>query len=123
MKWSDIAYDFLGAAGDAYARGYYIDYPLLYLNVYRPGEYQPATGSTPLPFLQTVAMPLTSASGTYVVQSASDAPATVAADGSTMSLVYNGIDHLSQAFTASTVAVTGGDPSSVTIYRIPRFVF
>src|SRR5439155_8740842 len=34
MRFSDIEYVFLGDAGDLYARAYYLDYPLLYLNVY-----------------------------------------------------------------------------------------
>jgi hypothetical protein len=51
-NWSLLSFRFLTPAGDSYARNYYLDYPLLYLNVYVGGSTTPVEPSVSLtPYL------------------------------------------------------------------------
>jgi hypothetical protein len=51
-NWSLLSYNYLTPAGDLYARRYYLDYPLLYLNVYDGGSTSPVEPSVSLtPYL------------------------------------------------------------------------
>jgi hypothetical protein len=52
LNWNLLSFHFLTPAGDAYARSYYLDYPLLYLNVYDGPSTTPVEPSVPLtPYL------------------------------------------------------------------------
>ena len=122
--WTDVKYVLLGTLGDTYARSYYIDYPLLFVNVYHTGQI-PTNGQGPsvLPYLTAMTMPVNS---TYTVYAAActggqvSTVLTVNAVDRTMSCT--GVNGLSAAFGANTV-VTTAQTGSVTLYRIRRFVF
>src|SRR5947207_2339762 len=119
--WTDVKYVLLGTLGDTYARSYYIDYPLLFVNVYHTGQI-PTNGQGPsvLPYLTAMTMPVNS---TYTVYAAActggqvSTVLTVNAVDRTMSCT--GVNGLSAAFGANTV-VTTAQTGSVTLYRIRR---
>ena len=122
--WSAVTYVFLGAAGDAYARQYYVDYPLLFLNVFHQG--QPIVigqGSSPLPYLQLGSVPTTGPANRFAIQCLGANSAAVIIDGSTVTVPCNGIDSLSQIFTASSVDAPADASGLFQLYLVPRFVF
>jgi hypothetical protein len=58
FDWQAISYVFLGAAGDSYARGYYLDYSLLYVKVYHQGQpFVVGQGPLLLQYLQVTTLP------------------------------------------------------------------
>ena len=117
-SWSSITYKFLGSYGDSLARGYYMDYPLLYLNIGKPA---PPTGNDPLPYLQIRLLP-TAGYGIYLVQSSQN-PVNLVVDGQTRSISTNGIQSLSPMFWATSIALPQGSTASVNVYVPNRYVF
>ncbi|PYR16295.1 MAG: hypothetical protein DMF98_28235 [Acidobacteria bacterium] len=123
-NWSAISYVFLGTAGDAYVHSHYLDYPLLYLNVYHEGQpFVPGVGNSPLPYLEPVSLPASGVPASYVIACSASASADVVIDGATVLVTCDGIDSLSAVFAASTVAAPGGSPDAFQLGRVTRFVF
>jgi hypothetical protein len=119
QNWSAIAYQFLGTYGDSIARAYYLDYPLLYLNI--PPLPTPGTGNDPLPYLELLSgMP--ASYGIYFIQS-NESPLNVVLDGTLTLLQCNNLDSLSQAIGASSIALPAGSTAQIQVYKALRFVF
>jgi hypothetical protein len=115
---------FLGAAGDSYARGYYLDYPLLYVNVYHQGQpFVVGQGLSPLPYLQATTLPTSGSRAVYLVQCSGSASTVVLIDGTPRQVACDGVDATSGAFYASSVAAPAGIQPSFQLYRLQRFVF
>jgi hypothetical protein len=124
QTWSDITYVFLGAAGDSYARAYYLDYPLLYVNVYHQGDPVIAgQGGPVLVYMNQVPLPVSGSHHIYAVGCTGDQTAPLRVDGSDVTFDCTGVDGLSQVFGASTIEATTGTPASVVIYQPRRYVF
>ena len=124
QRWSDLSYVFLGTAGDYWARNYYLDYPLLFVNVYHAGQSAVAgQGGPVLPYMAEVPMPVSAKYGLYAV-GCSGVTTTVLKIGSVdQSVGCNGVDGLSYVFGASAITPTLlTDPSTKT-YRPRRYVF
>jgi len=119
QNWSAISYQFLGSYGDSIARAYYLDYPLLYLNI--PPLPAPTAGNNPLPYLELLAgMPLVPA--TYYIQSDQN-PLAVLLDGSLASLQCGAVDSLCQGAAVSRIALPAGSTAHIRVYQALRFVF
>lgn len=124
MDWQAISYVFLGEAGDRLAREYYIDYPLLFLNIYPRGtSFVKGTGFSPLPYLEPVQLPRTGPKDWYVLRNFSGAPATVMADGKRKSLDCDGIGGLSQVVEAHSFDIVSSPGGPTQPYRLQRYVF
>jgi hypothetical protein len=124
FDWEAISYVFLSAAGDSYARGYYLDYPLLYVNVYHQGQpFVPGRGPSPLPYLQVTTLPTSSSGAAYSVQCNGSASIEVLIDRTLRQVTCDGVDATSGAFYASSVATPAGTQPSFQLYRLQRFVF
>ena len=124
FDWQAISYVFLGAAGDSFARGYYLDYPLLYVNVYHQGQpFVVGQGPSPLPYLQVATLPTSGSRAVYLVQCSGSASAVVLIDGTPRQVACDGVDATSGSFFASSVAVPAGMQPSFQLYRLQRFVF
>jgi hypothetical protein len=119
QSWSDITYVFLGSYGSGYANSYYIDYPLLYLTVFQPGEVF-TSGNSLLPYLTEIGPSATGAVKSYLVANSGQMQAVVQLDGTSITLDVNGIDHTSKIVTGSNVAVQGSDTQ---LYRVDRYLF
>jgi hypothetical protein len=123
LQWTAIVYVWQTAAADAYVRGYYIDYPLLFLNVFHSGESfsepeDPAIG----PYLETMNSSVIDDRNVYLLRcAAGTTSATVAIDGASTPVSCSALNRYSAAFYATTVEVAPG--SGVTLYRLRRFVF
>lgn len=119
--WSAIDYVTLGDRGDLHARQYYLDYPLLFLNIDRPDQpMEMGEGSSPLPFLAQKSLPLVQEPGIYFVRATGES-ASVIIDGREGTLLLDGIDSLSHAFSASSVA--SSTPQGLQLLSPNRFVF
>jgi hypothetical protein len=124
QQWGDLTYVFLGPDGDLYAQDYYLDYPLLFLNVYGPGEDPvPGQGEPVLPYFLEVALPISGSHTVYAVGCTGEQTAVLAIDGVEQTVDCSGVDGLSPVFGASTIAPTGGTSGSVKVYQPRRFQF
>jgi len=122
MSFGQISYQYLTPSGDAYVEAYYIDYPLLFLNVYQPN-------STVLSQSQPSVQPYFDQMGEsvdapernyYAVQCASGyESATATWDGSAQT--YACVNGFTPVFGAASIAL--GDPSGASVWRLHRFVF
>ena len=123
QKWDAIEYKFLGAFGDTMARAYYLDYPLLYLNVYHEQDtFQPGQGYSPLEFLEEVPLPV-SALGLYVLRSRTVSRTTVLINGSRSTVYFNGIDSTSPVIYANSISILSGTRGGTRAFAVKRFVF
>jgi hypothetical protein len=123
-NWTTISYVYAGPEGDAHARGYYLDYPLLFVNVYRQGQTTvPGQGQPIAAYLNEAALPTDGASQAYVVQCQQSATTRVLVDGLERTMACTGADATSPVFWASSVALPEGSESWFRLYRVPRFVF
>jgi hypothetical protein len=119
QRWNDISYVFLGPYGDRYARAYYIDYPLLYLNVHHwPDAVVP--GVSPLAYYEEVSVP-TTGKAFYAAQCTGQTDLLV--DNRLTKVSCNGVQGLSGAFLAWGI----GDPDpavdSFKVFKLRRYVF
>jgi hypothetical protein len=118
-NWSAISYQSVGSYGFAIAKHYYIDYPLLYLNI----PPLPALGaeSNPVPYLVSSPMP-SGEPGIYLAQ-CSPSPTVLLVDGSPKSIACEAASSLSPMFIATTVALPPDSSSSIQFYHPVRNVF
>jgi hypothetical protein len=123
-NWTAISYVFLGQALDALARDYYLDYPLLFVNVYHPGdEYRPGVGGTIVPFLVPVAGDYSGERRGLAVRCQGSTTAEAIVDGRLTEVACNAADGFSSVFYASTVTAPGQTEKPFAVYLVPRFVF
>jgi hypothetical protein len=115
LAWSDVTYDFLAPAGNAYVAAHYIDYPLLYLNVGVGG-----TPPSPALYLLEQSTPV-STSGIYVVGCEGQAQTSAIVDGNTITVSCPGPATTSSAFNAGSIAVPPG--GALRVFTLRRFVF
>jgi len=124
QRWGDVSYQFLGALGDLYVRNYYLDYPLLFLDVLHDGAaIVPGKGVTVLPFMERLSLPASGDFAPYAARCAGDSTASLNIDGVDQSLDCRNVDGFSFVFGASTVAVGVQTAPLINLYRPRRFVF
>jgi hypothetical protein len=124
FDWTALAFDWLTPAGDAYARGYYLDYPLLFLTLYHAGTpIVVGAGASPAPYFETVPVPVGGAPQFYAVRcDAGAAQTTAVIDGVQTTVQCLGVDRISNVFRAGAVSAVPGGPAFQTL-RLRRFVF
>ena len=125
QTWDKIEYVFLGEKGGTYAKNYFIDYPLLYLNVYHEGALiVPDQGLSILPYFTRVSLPEIGY-GEFAIRSPAQYTVTYvdAVNGNKLCTVdCDGVDFFSHVFIAWSVAVPDGE-SGFELYRPNRYVF
>jgi hypothetical protein len=120
MNFSDVTFQFLGR-GDSIARNYYIDYPLLFLNVYSGGaEMEAAEAASSLPFMEPVPIPVI-AQSVYALQGTAGGSVRAMVDGVDVALPCDVVDGLTYIFAAGLISRSEGP--APTLYRPRRFVF
>lgn len=121
-NWTGVTYELLGTAGNLYATSYYLDYPLLFLNIAEePMVF--GVGNSPLPYLEEITLPVAGLPQPYIVRCAGSTTTQVVLDGSLTDVACTGIDSLSPVFYASSVSAPSASPASFQLYRLRRFVF
>ena len=122
-NWSAITYELLSDGGDGYVRSYYLDYPLLFANVYHQGQILVLGQGVPvLPFLEPAGLPSVDAVQTFVIRCASPTVVNATIGGVAQDLPCNGVDWLTPGFIGSVAAPSAGQPV-FWLYRVPRSVF
>jgi hypothetical protein len=116
-SWSSIQYVQLGSVGDYFARNYYIDYPLLYLNLDPTPVWR-----DPKPYMTAVSPPSGTTTATYAISSDHN-PVTVLVNGKSVTMNIAADTGLSGLFTARTIALPAGSPATIQVYRLNRAVF
>jgi hypothetical protein len=124
-RWSDISYVFLGPDGDHWVRSYYIDYPLLFVNVYHAGTSAvEGSGAPILAYLDVDAVPAQSAvERLYTARCATADPIDLVVNGAVSTLECSGVDGVTHAFYATSVSAASSTTASLMLYRPRRFVF
>jgi hypothetical protein len=117
MDWGTVTFEFLGDYGDQFARSYYLDYPLLYLNL------SPVNGIGPsvMPYLSEVTV-VPDTPQAYVIVCSESTIADINIDGLETQVDCSGVDHTSRIFYATTISATPTSPAFA-LYQPRRFVF
>jgi hypothetical protein len=118
-NWPAITYVPLGDFGFSIARAYYVDYPLLYLNV---PETSVGSGADPTPYLDRVTTWPVGNYDEYLAQS-NENPIQLIIDGQSKEVDTDAVGGYFELFAASSVALPLGDTDNVTLYTAPRNVF
>jgi len=122
QTWNQIEYVFLGSKGDLYARNYYIDYPLLFLNIYHAGTpIVPDQGPSVLPYYTQVSLPHVG-SGIFAIRDTTQYTVTYVDGGKLYSVDCDGVDSFSSLFSAGSVAVPDGE-NAFELYTVNWYVF
>jgi hypothetical protein len=123
LQWGDVTYVFLGEAVDAYARSYYLDYPLLFNDVYHAGSHPVnGQGAPVLPYLTERTLPVATP-GIYTVQCSGVTSVELAIDGIVQVLDCSGVDGLSFVTGAHSIVPTANTAGTIRVYSVGRFVF
>jgi hypothetical protein len=120
QAWDTISYIPARPEGTFYAENYYIDYPLLFLNVDLTDIAAPAT-----PYLEEVPLPVDGHgfSNIYILQCMNSSDQTFLLDGATATMHCTGPEYLTKAFSAGSIAPLQGAGNNFRIYQLRRFVF
>jgi hypothetical protein len=126
MAFNQLSFVYLTSAADAYARAYYIDYPLLFLDVYQPDGSTLVQPSPSLlePYFDLMGPRLVTgaSNGYYALQCADGvADATANWDGRDESYPCN--NGFTPILWGINVSVIPGDQSASAIWRTHRFIF
>lgn len=123
--FDQLSFVYLTSAGNAYALAYYIDYPLLFLNVDQPGSTTPVQPppSSLQPYMDDIGtVTNTAASGFYTLQCAAGATA-ASANWDGTDVTYDCTNGFTPIFWGLSVATIPGNSSTVAIWQPHRFVF
>ncbi|HVU16352.1 MAG TPA: hypothetical protein VHD32_05485 [Candidatus Didemnitutus sp.] len=125
QQWGQIGYVFLGAGGDVYARENYLDYPLLFLNVYHLGQpIVPGIGPSILPYFTAISSPAYGY-GPYAIRCLTTPSLQfldTAGGGNVYTVSCDGIDSFSYIFRVDSVVPLSGE-AAFELYVPNRYVF
>jgi hypothetical protein len=123
QQWTGVVYQPLTSYGLTLPAGYYLDYPLLFRNIFLAGAVVPFADPGTLAFFEPVAAPV-STQGVYALRcppTASSVNAIV--DGSLATIPCLAPDTLTYVFSAGTITEWPQAPGSLRVYRPKRFRF
>jgi len=126
QRWDAIEYTALTPMGFAIAETYYIDYPLMFYQLYQPNLFTlQAAEESVLHLYERVPAPLNSGGAISVAIRCApgQSSARVQIGGAEQQVTCSGIDNLSEIFRASSVVPIGDESEEVGIYRPLRFTF
>lgn len=106
MRWSDITYVFLGAEEDGYARRYYMDYPLLFMNIWSDSVDFSKIPSI-LPYFTRVPVP-SFGYRIYAIRMVEPGVAYLSREGKVYYIECMGVDNFSLMFNANSVEFVSG---------------
>lgn len=127
QDWFGITYEFITPANDAYLRAYYLDYPLLFVNLYGAGPVQKTQDTFSIaPFYEDVTALPTAGFTSYALRCAPGITSVdLVIDGSAARITCNdGDESISHVFLAGTIALSPStDPASFQLIRPLRYRF
>jgi len=126
FNWNGLKFNFLTASGNSYAKGYYLDYPLLFVDVYSrtgPG-FDDAVLEDLAPYYTNVGTTVTNNWGPYALACASGfSSATVNWNGSPASFPCTSGIGITRVFYAVSLSPTIGDQSVLSVLSPNRYIF
>jgi len=125
--WSGLEYILL----DDRQYDYYLDYPLLFLNLHNSTGDWKVGARSPVPYLEMVPLPVEKRPGWYVLQYVGQKridddekiTAKVEVNGALQTLVFDGIEQTSKVFGATSIFVPKNIKQNIVAYKPKRFVF
>lgn len=110
---------------------YYLDYPLLFLNLHRGSEDWRERANSPIPYLESIALPIEESPGFYLLQhvgqNKNDGSNTITekveVNGELQTIVFDGIDKTSKVFGAASINIPLKTKQNIVAYKPKRFVF
>lgn len=124
--WSALQFNFVTSAGSGYANAYYLDYPLMFVDLEStPGEAQVAPVQDLTPYFAAVGQSVTSYYyASYALQCAAGyTSASVNQDGTIARYPCDATTGFSHVFVAANLSAVPGDASLAGIWRARRFIF
>jgi hypothetical protein len=123
-SWGGLTFSFLETGGDAGLRNYYIDYPLLYSNVYHAGTGSVnGVGAPVLDLFEPVALPVSGTRARYALRCSGTKVTHMLVDGVDTEIDCSGVDGFSRIFKAGSVDFSTTTAAGVSLARPRRFVF
>jgi hypothetical protein len=123
QAFGTLGFVYLTPAGDALARAYYLDYPLLFLNVYQTGTQSTVQPAPPLqPYFAPPVPAANGAASSYALGCAAGATSATASINSA-DATYVCTNGFTQVFYAYSAALDPGNPTGATVLQPRRFVF
>jgi hypothetical protein len=126
LAWDSVDYLFLTNYGDQFATSYYLDYPLLYLNVYLPDGSGYVTGDPPSvsPYFEYRGSSVSGAPDAYALQCPlGKSSVSAAVDGRPLTLQCTSPDRFTRVFHAGSVSAQDGGADPLAVFRALRFAF
>ncbi len=124
QNWAALKFEFLTPAGSFYANDYYIDYPLLFMNV-ESADGTDAIQTAPVSlaaYYDSLPLPISNAQGSYSLKCASGyTSATARVNGIAQTFPCGGSDQLTPSFSADDIQAI--DASAGVAWRLRRFTF
>lgn len=119
--WDDIRYVPLSDRATALAKNYYVDLPLLFLNV-DPLDQRDG-GRDPRPYMKKMPPGPVQGDGIYLFEGSKNKPVVVEIDGRRQSIEPQGRWHLSRSYRGTTVKFPDSQHRPKAVYRLRRFIF
>jgi hypothetical protein len=126
LSLSQLSFAYLTPAGDRYARGYYLDYPLLFLDVYQPDSttdlVQPPPASLE-PYFDLMGPAVNGTVTGYYAGQCGSGYSSATADWDGTDQTYSCTNGFTPIFWGLSVSVIPGNPSATAIGLPHRFIF
>jgi hypothetical protein len=127
LDWSELQYFIL----DDRQYNYYLDYPLLFLNLHNSKSYENVKVESLIPYLIKVTLPVEDDTGWYVLQyigrNAMDDNESITAkveiNGTLQTIVFDGIEQTTKVFKATSIYIPQDITQNIVAYVPNRFVF
>jgi len=127
LNWSALDFSFLTAAGDQYVRDYYIDYPLLFVDIQLPNDSKlvQSAPATLEPYFDSLPLPISDASQeAYAMKCPSGFDSVTAdVDDAAPTMPCGGGDGLTRIFWAYNIQAQSGSNGASEAWRLRRFIF
>jgi len=110
---------------------YYLDYPLLFLNLHRDSSKGKEEARSLLPYLEKVSLPVEGIPGWYILQyvghkgkgTEEKITASVEVNGALQAFIFDGIEQTSKVFGAKLVSIPQREEGRIAAYKPKQFVF
>ena len=120
MRWDDVLYVYLGNKADGYAKRYYMDYPLLFMNIWNESmDYSQVPSIRP--YFTQVSVPMLTY-GTYAIRTSEPDVAHFTVQGIMYSIECMGVDNFSYMFHAESIDYVP-EMTLFELYKPNRYVF
>jgi hypothetical protein len=126
LSWTSLQFQYFTPQSTAYANYYYIDYPLLFVDIYVPddSDFDSPVDTDLSPYFTNLGTSVSNAWDSYALQCASGfSSATALKDGAVQTYPCTNGTGITQVIFATSLGPAPGDQSLAAVLRLNRFVF